>query len=671
MTAVVHVDLGLALPSIERTAGGAAVVFWFHDVALGSLDLASEELPVSSLQLSSLAASAVAPAVAAHLTGSTFRASPPGAAEPRSPVPLPALAPLLEPDPLERALAMLDARVGVDAGHISVVVCTRDRPDDLARCLGALERLSTKPSEIIVVDNASTTSATREVVERAPGVRYVAEPRPGLSVARNTGVTAATGDVIAFTDDDGEVHPDWVARLGQAFASPEVDVVTGLVLPSELESEGAVLFEKGIGGFGQGFQPRRFDQTWLAEGGTVWHIGAGANMAVRRRTLDRVGGFDERLGAGAAGCSEDSELWHRVLAAGGVCRYDPTVVVSHHHRPSIDEVRRMSRDYLRGHVAALVVQARAGAGTGKGIDWTSLERLVRRLPWHYAKRGVRRALGRGDIPTLDVEVRGFIDGLRLAPSMLRRPDRGATRARVVPYLRSNPYPRPWTEGLFFAEKMRAIRRTAPRGPFRDVLEVGAGTSSITSLLYPGARVVSLELDPADAASAAYGEGGAEFVCGDATVLPFGDDRFDAVTFFDVLEHIPDDAAAVREAWRVLRPGGWLLASSPNDTWRFPAYRPFAPVSPKDVEVMAEWGHVRRGYSLAEFESLVGGPASAWATFLSPLVAPGHDLGFARLPVKVRRALGGVVAPLGWSGSLLHRAHGPGLETAAAWQVPAE
>ena len=69
-----------------------------------------------------------------------------------------------------------------------------------------------------------------------------------------------------------------------------------------------------------------------------------------------VGGFDERLGAGAAGCSEDSELWYRLLAAGHTVPYEPAAVVFHHHRSDVEAVRRQAAAYLEGHVAALFIQ---------------------------------------------------------------------------------------------------------------------------------------------------------------------------------------------------------------------------------------------------------------------------------------------------------------------------
>ena len=103
-------------------------------------------------------------------------------------------------------------------------------------------------------------------------------------------------------------------------------------------------------------------------------------MAFRRQAFELVGHFDERLGAGASGCSEDSELWYRLLAEGWSCHYEPTAVVFHYHRSDLDSLKQQMYQYMRGHVAALLVQF------AKYRHWGNLRRLFVALPRYYTRR---------------------------------------------------------------------------------------------------------------------------------------------------------------------------------------------------------------------------------------------------------------------------------------------
>ncbi len=384
---ILHIKLSQGIPTLTADVKyqGIYAVFWWYGIPLGHQEIPTVELPMTALSLCSLAVQTITPAVGSSLLERGFKAPLPVISKNPSrdtPVDFHALMALLSP------LKQLQEKYSQPvSGSVSVVVCTRNRPQQLAQCLLALSSLSQRPEQILVVDNAPADDATRSLVAQMPGIQYVLEPRPGLSVARNTGIRHSTGDIIAFTDDDAIVHPDWSIRLQQGFDDPKVMAVTGLMLPAELETEAQLIFHRGSGGPGWGYRGLTFDQRFFEEmkhrGVPVWRIGAGANMAFRRKAFELVGYFDERLGAGASGCSEDSELWYRILADGWICRYEPAAVIYHYHRSDLDGLKQQAYQYMRGHVAALLVQF------ANYKHWGNLRRLFIALPRYYAKRLLR------------------------------------------------------------------------------------------------------------------------------------------------------------------------------------------------------------------------------------------------------------------------------------------
>jgi SAM-dependent methyltransferase len=235
------------------------------------------------------------------------------------------------------------------------------------------------------------------------------------------------------------------------------------------------------------------------------------------------------------------------------------------------------------------------------------------------------------------------------------------------FLAANPFPHPLTSGFFYREKMRAIHRVAPDEPFRRVLEVGGGQSGLTSLLYPAAEVVNVDIDFGYARSASNRRTNVRFVCADSTALPFADASFDAVTMFDLLEHVPDDRRAVAEAFRILAPGGYLLLSHPNEHWRFPYYRSMRRLCPSEQEIMSQWGHVRRGYSLETIASLTAASCLARHTFITPFTVIAHDIAWSTLPARRKRLLCALLGPLTWGAHALHRPAAVGTETASVWR----
>ena len=242
-----------------------------------------------------------------------------------------------------------------DLPGVTVAVCTRDRPDQLRRCLDAIGRLCHPDLDVIVVDCSAEEDATRCVVNAYAGrireLRYDREPGLGLSRARNRAIMVATRDIIAFTDDDVVVDPGWASAIARLFrASPEVQAVTGLVAPFALETEAQVAFEqyRGLG--------RGWERLWREDAGHGAHpialrhgntgkLGTGANMAFRRSALATVGGFDPALDRGTVtNGGGDLDMFFRVIKAGGTLVYEPSAITRHEYRRDLDALRQQLSD---------------------------------------------------------------------------------------------------------------------------------------------------------------------------------------------------------------------------------------------------------------------------------------------------------------------------------------
>jgi glycosyltransferase involved in cell wall biosynthesis len=205
---------------------------------------------------------------------------------------------------------------------LSVVVCTHDRHEDLVVCLRSLAALE-DDVDVVVVDSGSTQPCVALVHGLLPSARYIYEPKPGLSRARNRGLAEARNDLVAFVDDDAAPRRDWARKIEAAFADPEVVCVGGTCAPAFAAERPAWLSDRllqyaGITHFGSGSRAVAESRDYPF----------GANVAFRRSAVLAAGGFREELGRDGKSLlsGEEADLIGRL---DGTIWLQPDAVVDH------------------------------------------------------------------------------------------------------------------------------------------------------------------------------------------------------------------------------------------------------------------------------------------------------------------------------------------------------
>src|SRR5579875_3758581 len=240
---------------------------------------------------------------------------------------------------------------------LTVVIPSLNGARGVDRCLRALAAQSIRPRmEILVIDDGSTDDTAS--VARAHGVTVISHPgNRGIAAARNTGLNAATADIVAFLDDDCEPEPEWARHLLSGYAADDVAGVSGPIIPrtppgylSGFLTRNNPLVPLELELTESYSLPYRFylylRRQWSAEPRTgprdVYSF-AGANMSFRRKVLFEAGQFDERFRFGA----EELDLCMRIGQALPDTRlaFVPGARVVHHFKPQLRDTLRRSRSY--------------------------------------------------------------------------------------------------------------------------------------------------------------------------------------------------------------------------------------------------------------------------------------------------------------------------------------
>jgi glycosyltransferase involved in cell wall biosynthesis len=253
---------------------------------------------------------------------------------------------------------------------LSVVIATRNRRDNLRRCLESLTHCNVPAGwmvEILVVDNGGTDSivelvASMTSAERNIEFRHFSEPRQGKSFAVNCGVAAARGKILAFTDDDATADKEWLTEVINEFSrDPALDLLAGCVQDVRTDRPSRAI-------------TRPLEKVMLNGLSSLEGHVLGCNLAIRRVVLEKVKGRDTRLGPGRGLSCEDIDFTHRVLRAGFRGVFSPAPVV--YHDPG---ERDRTREYLRGWGAFYIKFILSGDRQVARQAWWKLHRMWREI----------------------------------------------------------------------------------------------------------------------------------------------------------------------------------------------------------------------------------------------------------------------------------------------------
>ena len=321
---------------------------------------------------------------------------------------------------------------------ISIVICTRNRPELLSECLEAVGSLEYPEFEAVLVDNSRAVDEVAELASRYP-IRYVRETAPGVGWARNRGVSETRHEIIALIDETVRVDRHWLRGIAKAFADPRVGLAVGLAVPGVLDTAAEQSYEFGFHEAARAFAPRDLDSLRTSESPFArarpvepWRLlgssdlGLGPNIAVRRSTLSKVGGFDTALGGVTRSrVGSDLDLMDRVLLAGRIVRYEPAALVWHDHPTTMGELRELRYDAGRSFGSYLLRrygERRPSRRVVAGYVVRWIGGLLLGMPRRFLRRG------RVPIPLLAAELWGALNA-PIAQLRNRLQDRRVRRTR--------------------------------------------------------------------------------------------------------------------------------------------------------------------------------------------------------------------------------------------------
>lgn len=278
---------------------------------------------------------------------------------------------------------------------ISVIVATKNRPDQIIPCILSIKKNTKVPYEIIICDQSHTQKTYSTT--RTLSIRYSHVPRGGKSAALNKGIELAQYNILAFTDDDCIADEAWLTHIAATFKQNKgVAGIFGKTLPYHPQKHKGLICPSTFNGGNK--KKHVTTPSYHAR-----HIGYGNNMAFRRKVLKKLGGFKTWLGPGSIGSNaEDAELALRVLIGGHTLQYNPSVTVYHNKWLSNNEMRRQNLSYVTGELACYTYFFMQGNTFAAPVLRDNLKNSIHLL---------KTVSLSGVFPIIIARVRGFLIGI--------------------------------------------------------------------------------------------------------------------------------------------------------------------------------------------------------------------------------------------------------------------
>lgn len=297
-----------------------------------------------------------------------------------------------------------------------------DRPQYIEACLNSILDQD-KPAEVIVIDQ-SKGKETKELISKFGGVIYVKSSKTNLSHSRNLGILKATGEVLAFIDDDARADKDWLRMIEKEFTNKRLDMLSGKVFLIK-DGEKVVQFQNGIVsdfGYIEDIHPED-EKKYLTGDGHWYSRPMGTNMAFRKKTLLKIGGFDEFYEY----IHDETDVAIRLIRSGGVAKYSSKMIVDHYQAPSKN--RKVKKYDINWYTDAKN-NVYFGSKNGKNNLIIRTLKIIHRITSSYGVFGIQiRLLFNGEINFLDYfkysikamggTLKGFFYGIIISRRLLK------------------------------------------------------------------------------------------------------------------------------------------------------------------------------------------------------------------------------------------------------------